>query len=214
MFKLSPSSLNLFVDCPCCFWLHFKGRKRPSGIFPSLPSGMDRVLKEYCVKLRKEGKMLSDLSGKGLKFYEGPELKDWQNNRKGIQWKNGKVFLLSGAVDEILVKNGKLIVLDFKTRGFPCKEDTHEHYALQLNLYNFLLRKNGFPTEDHGYLLFYYPKQVNGRMVEFSTELKKMDIDLKMAEHVIKQAVKCLKGTEPKIKHECHWCQWENDLEG
>ena len=39
---LSPSSLNLMKDCPRCFWVQFnKGIKRPNGIFPSLPSGID-----------------------------------------------------------------------------------------------------------------------------------------------------------------------------
>ncbi|MCX6774543.1 MAG: hypothetical protein NTY99_00435 [DPANN group archaeon] len=46
--KLSPSSLNLFKDCPRCFWLDkIKGISRPEGIFPSLPSGIDKVLKEH-----------------------------------------------------------------------------------------------------------------------------------------------------------------------
>jgi len=45
-FKLSPSALNLMKECPRCFWLaQHKVWKRPSGIFPSLPSGMDRILK-------------------------------------------------------------------------------------------------------------------------------------------------------------------------
>ena len=43
---LSPSALNVFNDCPRCFWLDKNKRmKQPRGIFPSLPSGMDKVLK-------------------------------------------------------------------------------------------------------------------------------------------------------------------------
>jgi len=46
--RLSPSSLNLFLECRRCFWLDKnKGIKRPRGIFPSLPSGMDSVIKKY-----------------------------------------------------------------------------------------------------------------------------------------------------------------------
>ena len=45
--KLSPSTINLFLECPRCFWFEkAKGIKRPRGIFPSLPGGMDRVIKE------------------------------------------------------------------------------------------------------------------------------------------------------------------------
>ena len=216
MYKLSPSSLNLFLDCKRCFWLHFNGHKRPSGIFPSLPSGMDKVLKEYCLKLRKKGKMLPALKGKGFKFFSSPLMKDWQNNFRGIQWKNEKLdVFLRGAVDEMLIKDGKLVVLDFKTRGYPCKEDTHKHYVLQINMYNLLLRKNNFKTADYGYLLFYYPKHVlAGNKIEFNTELKKMKVDVKMAESVLEKALKCLKGKEPKDEHECHWCLWNGNLEG
>jgi len=53
MIKLSPSKLNLFLDCPLCFWLEVnKGVKRPAGVFPSLPGGMDLVLKKYYDRFR------------------------------------------------------------------------------------------------------------------------------------------------------------------
>ena len=46
-YKFSPSSLSLLKDCPRCFWLNFnKEIKRPGSIFSSLPSGMDKTLKE------------------------------------------------------------------------------------------------------------------------------------------------------------------------
>ena len=47
-YKLSPSTLNLMKECPRCFWLaQHKVWKRPAGIFPSLPSGMDKILKVH-----------------------------------------------------------------------------------------------------------------------------------------------------------------------
>ena len=47
-YKFSPSSLSLLKDCPRCFWLKFnKDIKRPDSIFPSLPSGMDKILKVH-----------------------------------------------------------------------------------------------------------------------------------------------------------------------
>jgi len=47
-YKLSPSALHLLDECPRCFWLtQHKLWKRPIGIFPSLPNGMDKILKEY-----------------------------------------------------------------------------------------------------------------------------------------------------------------------
>ncbi len=57
-FKLSPSSLSLMNECQRCFWLtQHKIWKRPSGPFPQLPNGMDRVLKQHFDKFMKLGKL-------------------------------------------------------------------------------------------------------------------------------------------------------------
>ncbi len=87
-------------------------------------------------------------------------LKIWQNNLKGIRWQDKKGNILFGAVDNLLVKGKTHIVLDYKTRGFALKEDTPEYYKNQLDIYNFLLRKNRYLTEDYSFLLFYIPLEV------------------------------------------------------
>ena len=57
-FKLSPSTLNLMHECPRCFWLSTrKVWTRPAGIFPSLPSGMDGILKTHFDKFMEKGKL-------------------------------------------------------------------------------------------------------------------------------------------------------------
>ena len=210
-YKFSPSSLSLLKDCPRCFWLHFnKNIKRPESIFPSLPSGMDKVLKEHFDYFRKEGKLPPELDLDGVKLFNDEELlKVWQNNRKGIQWIDEEGNLLKGAVDILLQKGKKLIVLDFKTRGFPVKEDTHLHYKDQLDIYNFLLRKNGYQTEEYSYLLFYHPQKVhqNGD-VDFHKHLIKMDVSIKNAEKVFKDALAVLKRELPKSSEECGFCRW------
>lgn len=74
---------------------------------------------------------------KGVRLFDNIELlKTWRNNLKGIQYKDKNGNLIRGAVDNLLEKGSKLIVLDYKTRGFPLKEDTAEHYQDQLDLYN------------------------------------------------------------------------------
>ena len=115
---------------------------------------------------------------------------------------NGDVV---GAVDNILMKGKKLIVLDYKTRGYELKEDTHEHYQDQLDIYNFLLRKAGYQTEDYAFLLFYVPKEVleTGEVI-FNTTLKKMKINIKNAEKILNSAIKLLNSDCPKKS--CEWC--------
>ena len=215
-FKLSPSSLNLMKECPRCFWLtQHKVWKRPSGIFPSLPSGMDKILKVHFDKFMEKGILPPEIAEnkecKGMKLFNDKEkLKVWQSNFKGVSWTDKEGNELHGAVDNILVsgKEKKLIVLDYKTRGYAVKDDTAEHYRLQQNVYNFLLRKNGYETEDFFFLLFYVPREVvtTGEVI-FDTELVKMKVGVKNAEKVWRNALEILEGGCPEKNDECLWCK-------
>ena len=216
-YKFSPSSLSLLKECPRCFWLKFnKDIKRPEGIFPSLPSGMDRILKIHFDSFRDKGELppeLTELDG-DVKLFDNKEiLEEWRNNKKGVKWEDKEGNLFRGAVDNILKKGKKLIVLDYKTRGYPLKKDTHEHYQDQLDIYNFLLRKNDHDTEDYAYLLFYHPDKVNGNGdVVFNTDLVKMKISVKNAEKIFEDALGALKGEIPRAKEDCEYCRWADKV--
>jgi len=218
-YTLSPSTLNLFKECKRCFWLQFnKQIKRPDTIFPSLPSGMDNILKTHFDSFMEKGQLPPELCNsecKDLKLFNDKELlKAWRSNFKGIKAEDKEGNILRGAVDNILTKGDKLIVLDYKTRGFPLKEDTAEHYQDQLDIYNFLLRKNNYKTEDYSYLLFYHPKEVTkeGNVI-FNTDLVKMEINIKNAEKLWKKAIKVLKGKMPSPSKECGFCKWVGELD-
>ncbi len=210
-YKLSPSSLNLMEECLRCFWLQLNsGISRPNGIFPSLPSGMDRVLKAHFDSFRDRKALPPELHGVDAQLFSNTELLAiWRNNRKGIQFNDEADNVVRGAVDDILQNGSKLIVLDFKTRGFPLKDDTTSYYQLQLDVYNFLLRKAGYETEDYAYLLFYMPKEVgkNGEFI-FNSELVKMATRIKNAERAISKALTILQGKLPDINGDCQFCKW------
>ncbi|MGI6589497.1 MAG: PD-(D/E)XK nuclease family protein [Candidatus Iainarchaeum sp.] len=215
-YKLSPSAVNLFRECPRCFWLDkHQVWKRPSGIFPSLPSGMDNILKKHFNRFRDKGLLPPEICENGhcngtKLFGENEEekelLKEWQSNFKGIRYEDKKGNIWHGAVDNLLKNGNKLIVLDYKTRGFPLKEDTHEHYQFQMDTYNFLLRKNGYKTEDYTFLLFYVPTDVTetGEVI-FDTTLKKIKTNPKDAEKIFLDAIECLEGECPQ--EICQWCE-------
>ncbi|MBI2664612.1 PD-(D/E)XK nuclease family protein [Candidatus Woesearchaeota archaeon] len=173
---------------------------------------MDRILKAHFDAFRDKGELppeMEKLNGR-VKLFDNVELlEQWRKTLKGIQWTDEKGNLFRGAVDNILQKGKKLIVLDYKTRGYPVKEDTAEHYKDQLDIYNFLLRKNGYETEDYGYLMFYYPKEVEADGdVAFHTELVKMEISVKNAERIFKEAVDVVDGKMPKSAEGCGYCKW------
>ncbi|MEK6871824.1 MAG: PD-(D/E)XK nuclease family protein [Nanoarchaeota archaeon] len=219
-FKLSPSSINLMLECPRCFWLtQHKIWKRPEGIFPSLPSGMDMILKKHFDSFMEKGELPPEIKEHGLAngytlFNDKKQLDIWRSNFKGIQYKDKTSgILLRGAVDNILRKGKKLVVLDYKTRGYPLKEDTHEHYQAQMDIYNFLLRENGYDTEDYTYLLFYYPKEVlSGGEVIFEKRLIKIPTDAKKGRKYFEDAITLLKGDCPQASKDekgkvCAWCE-------
>ena len=104
--------------------------------------------------------------------------------------------------------------MDYKTRGYPLKDDTHEHYITQMDIYNFLLRKNGYQTEDYTYLLFYYPNTVTetGEVI-FDTKLVKIKTDPKRGENVFNKAIKILQLEEPPdASEECGFCKWGTNV--
>ncbi len=62
-FKISPSTIGLLEECPQCFWLQIvKGQSRPSGPFPSLPSGVDKLLKGHFDSFRAKGELPPELA--------------------------------------------------------------------------------------------------------------------------------------------------------
>ncbi len=211
-YKLSPSTLSLMEECPRCFWLHHhKVWQRPAGIFPSLPYGMDRVLKNHFDKFMREGGMPPELCEnsqcQNLQLFDNEELLHiWRNNRLGISWTDEGGNLLRGAIDDLLKDGEKLIVLDYKTRGYSPKEETAGYYQNQLDIYNFLLRKNGYQTEDYAFILFYFPKEVasTGEFI-FDTELVKLEVSVENAESLWKKALELLDGECPECK--CDWCE-------
>ncbi len=113
--------------------------------------------------------------------------------------------ILYGAIDHLLVNNNKLIVLDFKTRGYPILEDSiTKYYQNQLDIYTFLLRKNEYPTENYAFLLFYIPEEIKPLgQIMFKPILIKLKTNLKNAEDLWKKALEILNRELPYV---C--CEW------
>jgi hypothetical protein len=209
---LSPSSLNLFNDCPRCFWLDKNKRiKRPRGIFPSLPGGMDLVIKKYFDKYRKVDKLPPEVKGRieGQLMNDLALLETWRSWRKtNLCYVNDSYnAVLSGALDDCLVDEEYYIPLDYKTRGSQLKSDPRQYYQTQLDCYCLMLESNGYKTKGLSYLLYYWPTEVkeNGEVI-FHVEPIKIETNTKSAEEVIRQAALCLDGEIPEPSKECEYC--------
>jgi CRISPR/Cas system-associated exonuclease Cas4 (RecB family) len=217
LIELSPSSLNLFLECPRCFWLYkAKGIHRPSGPMSSLPSGMDLLIKKYFDKYRALGKIPPAIEGK----IQGKLLEDQEKLNNWRSWQSTELkyvdenlnAVLRGGLDECFVWNDFYIPVDYKTRGFDLKANSEKYYQNQLNCYTLLLEANGFKTPSFGYLIFYIPKELkeNG-IVRFNVEPVKVKTNPQDAKKLFEEAVKLLRGPAPPSHSTCDFCSWSND---
>jgi len=213
--RLSPSTgLNLFHDCPRCFWLHYnRGVHRPRGIFPSLPGGMDLVIKKYFDKYRAADSLPPEIEGKmeGKLVADLSLLNKWRNWRTGLEYSDKNLnAVLFGALDDCLINGGKYIPLDYKTRGYaPRDGDSEKYYQAQLDAYALLLDSNGFLAGNFAYLIYYFPQEVGeGGAVKFKVEPVKLTVDLDRAKDTFSRAVNFLRGPEPKEHSACEYCSW------
>lgn len=209
---LSPTSLNLYLKCPRCFWLEKnKGIKRPRGIFPSLPGGMDLVIKDYFDNYRLKGELPKEIKNdvKGKLFSDISTLKKWRNWKLTNLRYEDKPYnaILIGALDDCIVEDNLFIPLDYKTRGTDLKGDPRNYYQTQLDCYCLMLESSGYKTKGIAYLVYYWPKEVgDGGIVKFNVTLIKIATNIETAKKAIREAVILLSSAIPKASPDCEYC--------
>jgi hypothetical protein len=169
---------------------------------------MDRILKEHFDEHRHKGTHPEELEGiPGQLFDDVEKLKVWRNNLRGLQYEEASTgACLGGALDDLFVAPEGYAPIDFKTRGYPRKENSHEYYQHQMDIYSFLLEKNRMKPAGFAILLFYHPKCVNGHCnVEFYAETLKVPARKEIGEKLFREAVECITMHEPDVK--CDWCK-------
>ena len=182
-FKVSRSKIELFMQCPRCFWLDARLKlKRPSGPPFRINSAIDELLKKEFDAHRKEGTphaIMQEYSVEAIPFAHD-DLDTWRENFVGIQALHEPTnLLIFGAVDDIWVNaDEELIVVDYKATAKSAEitidADWQIAYKRQLEVYQWLLRANGFKVNDTGYFVY-----ANGRLdvegfynkVEFRTKI-------------------------------------------
>lgn len=214
--RLSPSSLSVLRDCRRCFWYEqVKKIKRPRGIYPSLPSGMDRALKRYVENsLDDKGEAIGGqyhLDGlKGARFYPNRDrVRIWQNNFKGLSCNVGEVAV-HGAIDDLVQwPDGFVSPYDFKTRGAAPKPGQSElYYGTQLDIYHLLLEQDAnLKCNGKGYLRYGWPKVVSAKTVDFEWETVTLNTDPSRAMSLVYDAAKVIDLPEPPdFNIKCEYC--------
>lgn len=210
MLKLSPTSLNLFLDCPRCFWLYLKqGIKRPGIPVATITTGLDSVIKEYFNLYRTKEILPPLLENK----VPGKLIRNFPK-RGWFEFTDHKMdAMLGGYLDECLdLGDNFYAALDHKTRGSK-PENTHRAHQFQMDAYTFLLEQNSFPTRRLAYLIYYIPKTVASQdAIEFEVIASQIKTDPENAKRVFYAAVSMLKESIPPLQEDCGFCKWTATL--
>ena len=217
--QLSPNSLNLFLECPHCFWLDKnKGIKRPPPYPYALNSAVDALLKEEFDTYRSKNlihPLLKENNIKAHLFGNQKLLNQWRNNLAGIRYFDEDLkATLFGAVDDVLeFADGKLAPLDYKSTGSTAA-NVYDRFQLQLDTYAFLMEKNGYKTAKKGYLAFYIVDKSRGFIdrLPFRKEVVEIDTNPDDVYEIFKDAVAVLRQEKPP-KHSQD-CQFKKFLDG
>ena len=210
-YRLSPSSLNLFLACPRCFWLYVKKKiSRPETPASTLPQAMDGLIKSHFDKYRRQDKLPPEINNNIQARPIRQEIIDkWRNWRTGLKYQEEAICLI-GALDECFIDKDIYIPVDYKTRGYPLKDNTVGYYQNQLNLYAFLLEKNGFRVSPFAYLVFYLLESLSdGGLMRFDIQLVKVGTDTRRAYRVFREAAALLRqDSPPRMNPQCGFCNW------
>jgi len=220
-FRLSRAKIDLYFDCPRCFYLDMKfGVSRPSGFQYSLNQAVDSLLKkEFDLKRAKdEPYPLLKRYGLKLKPFKHQDMKDWRDNRRGIRYYHQPTnFEIYGAIDDIWVdENGVIYIVDFKststTKTISLDEEWKKTYKRQMEIYQWLFRHNGFKVSNTGYFIYCNGKtdrEAFDAKLEFDINVLPYNGDDKWVEQTLFDIKKLLENDEiPLPSSNCNYCNY------
>ena len=166
-FKVSRSKIELFTLCTRCSYLDLKlGVKRPETPTFTLNNAVDKLLKREFDLHRSKGAAHPLMKAYGLDAvpYQHKMLDEWRENFKGIRYLHEPTNLLvTGAIDDVWQNAlGELHIVDYKAtsklEGPSSEDDLYNSYKQQMEIYQWLFRRNDFRVSSTGYFVY-----VNGK---------------------------------------------------
>lgn len=223
-FKFSRIKVELFIDCPRCFYLdRVKGVGRPAGFPFTLNNAVDTLFKKEFDGYRTIQQPHPLLANYDLDLvpFQDPRMEDWRNNFTGIKTMyNGYEFY--GAVDDIWVDNdGTLYVVDYKATA---KEEVvtslstasyHDTYRRQMEFYQWLLSQNGFSVSNTGYFVYTTGDNTQPNFnneLKFRTRLISYTGNKSWVPSTLDKMIACASQNEaPASKKVCPYCSFADE---
>jgi hypothetical protein len=160
--QLSRSKIELFIECPRCLYLDVaRGIPRPSGPPFTLNNAVDALMKAEFDRYRALGAPHPLFAPAGLDAvpFRHADLDRWRHNFTGVRWTDAETgWTLCGAVDDLWqARSGELIVADYKATArseMPTTRTLYPSYRRQMDVYQFLVRRQGFEVSHRGWFVY------------------------------------------------------------
>lgn len=221
-FKVSRSKIDLFIKCPKCFYLDRRlGVGQPPGYPFSLNTAVDKLLKKEFDFHRAEGTPHPLMKAYGLDAvpFQHEKMDEWRDSlRKGITYLHPETnLIITGGVDDVWVNpDGELIIVDYKATSkeeeiTELNKSWQDGYKRQMEVYQWLFRKNGFKVSNTGYFVYCNgnsDKEAFDAKLEFDINVIPYTGDDSWVEGKILEIKKCLDGDVPNSNPDCDFCNY------
>ena len=227
-FPLSRTKVDLFLECPRCFYLDRRlGISRPAGFPFNLNSAVDALLKKEFDAHRARGEPHPLMTQAGLNAvpHAHPQLGEWRSNFKGVRTVHEASGLeLFGAIDDLWRDLGtnELIVADYKATSKDAEvtldAEWQDGYKRQMEFYQWLIRRQGLPVAKRGWFVY-----ANGRRdlpafdarLEFTIKMIPYEGDDGWVEGTLMRIRDNLRAPQPpKPTPDCEYCAFAGKWAG
>lgn len=220
-FRISRSKIDLFIECPRCFYIDRRlGIGRPPGFPFSLNSAVDTLLKkEFDIhRTNKTAHPLMSAYNLDLVPFDDPRMDEWRDAlKRGITFHHKPTNLLvTGGVDDVWVDpNGELVIVDYKATSkageVSLDADWQDGYKRQMEVYQWLFRKNDFSVSRTGYFVYCNGQtdrtSFDGKL-EFTVKLIPYEGNDEWIELALQKIKDCLSGELPLANSGCDYCRY------
>lgn len=221
-FRLSRSKIDLFIECPKCFYLDRRlGVGRPPGYPFSLNVAVDKLLKKEFDIHRAAGTAHPLMEHYGIDAvpFQHEKMDEWRDSlRRGITKQiDGTNVVVTGGVDDVWVDpNGQLIIVDYKATSKETEvsldAEWQDGYKRQMEIYQWLFRENGFTVSPTGYFVYCNgdtDKEAFDGKLEFDIKLLPYTGDDRWVYKTVTESISCLNSDNiPDSGVDCSNCQY------
>lgn len=228
-FRLSRSKIDLFSECPRCFYLDRRlGVGRPSLPGFSLNDAVDHLLKNEFDLLRKKGQAHELMEKYHIDAVpcDHPDLPVWRDD--GNRFTGAKVlhtetnFWVDGIIDDVWQnREGELLIVDYKAtstvREISLEDKYKQGYKRQIEIYQWIFRQLGFKVSATGYFVFANAGKnrpsFDGRL-EFELSIIAHRGDISWVEPRLLEIKRCLEApVPPSPAAACEYCVYREAVQ-